>query len=869
MLKSFKKYFFGNTTKFKYCNNKDFSFSLFLNVKPIPSYNYSISKLSRNITVNKTFFIIPNKLFSFKKEKMTEVIINLLKSFQVQDTVIKHVTESKKLCSKVEKTFSIANLNSGSSEVGNALIFLAEKLDETYFHRLPFVVEYIKTKKLLNQHQIEVVVDYLKTKGMDLPIDPLEFEKSVGIGQIVTVENIQKSIDEQLKSKKCLIELERYKFEHVKILNEVKKDFAYLDKRLALDMIVKSIEKLLGPKTEEELKEDNHRLEFKNLSEKKKKVKDSEKKKKENQVSEVFSSQEEARLEELKNLIKSYDDNFKNKIKNSGVDEDANKDESIKLDKIVGRDMVSALNTKETMEKHLAFTKGLVYTRFPPEPNGYLHIGHAKAMRFSFTSASKKGGKTYLRFDDTNPDKENNEFIENIKENVKWLGYEPFKITHASDYFDDLYRLAQELIRRGKAFVCNQSKEEISESRDKGIDSPYRNRSVEENLELFKKMKQGRFQEKECCLRMKIDMKHPNTAMRDPVAYRIKYSPHPHTGDKWCIYPTYDFTHSINDSLENITHSLCTLEFEVRRDNYYWLLEALDLYRPFVWEYSRLNISNFVMSKRRLQHMVENRIVRGWDDPRMPTINGLRRRGYTPEAINHFVDTVGVTRRGNENFVSIKLLENSVKLDLDKKASRSMAVVDPLEVKIVNLEETKYFKTPLFPKNKELGEREISLTNKIYIERKDFEEEAGEDYFGLTLKQEVGLKYSGILKVVKVNRDNDGKVLSLECSFSPEERQTKGRIHWISDKDKVQVEIRWYDVFFKSENPNSLGNNWMDDMNPDSEKIYRSSLVNKNIANNGLNVRDHFQFERLGYFVVDPDTKTGLNNFVFNLTVKL
>jgi glutaminyl-tRNA synthetase len=499
-----------------------------------------------------------------------------------------------------------------------------------------------------------------------------------------------------------------------------------------------------------------------------------------------------------------------------------------------------------------------------------LHIGHAKAMRFSFTSAAKNGGFTYLRFDDTNPEKETKEFIDNIIENVSWLGYSPFKITYASDYFEDLYDLAVELIKRGKAYVCHLSKDEVKKDRELMKESPYRNRSVEENLDLFKKMRQGRFSEKECCLRMKIDMKNPNPTMRDPVAYRIKYAPHPHAGDKWCIYPTYDYTHCINDSLENITHSLCTLEFEIRRDSYYWLLEALDLYRPFVWEYSRLNISNFVMSKRRLTLMVDQKIVRGWDDPRMPTINGLRRRGYTSEAINHFVDTVGVTRRGNENFVSYKLLEHSLKLDLDKKAPRTMGVIDPVVINLVNVASDfkKEISIPLFPKNKELGEKVSNLTNKLYIERTDFKEEDNEDFFGLTLNQEVGLKYAGYIKAKKFNKNENGTVVSIDCEYFDEEKKTKGRIHWISDADKVRVEVRWYDLFFKSENPNSL-ENWLDDINPDSEKVYRDALVNKNVANGSLKVQNHFQFERVGYFVVDFDNKSSDNYFVFNLTAKL
>lgn len=826
--------------------------------------------------INKQFIEI--KSFNQNLLEMEKATKDILANFSLPDTIIQHVLKSKKTTTKVQTVLDKCNLTSGTTEQGVAIVTLAEKLDDAYSHRLPFITKYIVDKKLTNPHQVDAVVDYMKGKGSDLAIDVDDFERKVGIGIEISESDIKASIDKHLKSKAEQINLERYKFKYMNLIYDIKKDFAYLDTKLTKEILVKSFESLLGPKTTEELKEDEERKEYEKLKDTKKAIRDAEKKKNKGKKdtkeavpenTPTWSDKEEARLEELKNIIKKYDEQFEKKVAEANLNiNDDNLDEKDKLTKIMGRDMSSALNSEKLLKKHLEFTKGKVFTRFPPEPNGYLHIGHAKAMRFSFTSASKSGGSTYLRFDDTNPDKETEEFIENIKENVSWLGYKPFKITHASDYFEDLYELAIQLIKKGKAYVCHLSKEEGSIYRDQMKDSPYRNRSVEENLELFKQMRQGRFSEKECCLKMKIDMKHPNTAMRDPIAYRIKYASHPHAGDKWCIYPTYDFTHCINDSLENITHSLCTLEFEIRRDGYYWLLEALDLYRPFVWEYSRLNITNFVMSKRRLTLMVDNKIVRGWDDPRMPTINGLRRRGYTSEAINNFVDTVGVTRRGNENFVSIKLLEHSAKVDLDKKAHRSMAVLEPIKINLINVDKSKEILTPIMPKNKELGEKKISFGKIIYIEKNDFKETAGKDFFGLTLEQEVGLKYAGYIKVKKINKKEDGEVESIDCEYFDEEKKTKGRIHWISDEDKVCAEARLYDVFFKSENPNAL-ENWLDDINPNCERIVNNAFVNKNIANEGLKNLDKFQFERIGYFVVDYDTDVKSNKFVFNLTVKL
>ena len=297
-------------------------------------------------------------------------------------------------------------------------------------------------------------------------------------------------------------------------------------------------------------------------------------------------------------------------------------------------------------------------TRFPPEPNGYLHIGHAKAIRLNFTVAKEYGGYTFLRYDDTNPCKENNEFIDHIADIVNWLGYSPKKTTASSDYFQELYDLGVELIKRGKAYVCFQTIEEGREYREKKMNSPWRDASVEENLRLFEKMRQGRFAEGECCLRMKIDMQHDNPCMRDPAAFRIRYTPHPHSGDKWCVYPTYDYTHCLVDSLENVTHSLCTLEFEIRRESYYWLLKALDMYKPFVWEYSRLNISNTVLSKRKIEELINIKAVTGWDDPRLHTIQGLKQRGYTPSIINNFCEAIGVSRKGNENITDYRKLEH-------------------------------------------------------------------------------------------------------------------------------------------------------------------------------------------------------------------
>ena len=774
---------------------------------------------------------------------------------------IDDIAKKKKYIERIKYVLEQGNITTADKETGNLIILVAEKVNPAFNHRIPLLLKYVNSKEITSSHQLDACVEYLRKKG-DEELNEEDFKKQCGIGVKITEEDIKKETDEIMKKYIDQIKNERYKFPSVKILYDVKSKFSFVDPKLCKKVIDEEIDKLLGGKNENELKEEKMRKEFEDL---KKKSKDKK----------SFSEEDKKRLSELKEELKKFDEALqKKKEELSSQNPEEEKSEKDKLSSLMARDMRSALNTTELIKKHLEVTGGKIMTRFPPEPNGYLHLGHAKAMRFCFTSASNAGGNCYLRLDDTNPEKETKEYIDSIKENCEWLGYHPWKVTYASDYFDDLYNIAVKLIKKGLAYVDNLSKQEISEYREKKIDSPYRNRTVEENLKLFEMMRQGRFEEKECCLRMKIDMKHNNPCMRDPVAYRIKYVPHPHAGDKWCIYPTYDFTHCLNDSLENITHSLCTLEFEIRRDSYYWLLEAAEMYRPFVWEYSRLNVTHIVVSKRKLLQLVTSHTVNGWDDPRMPTINGLRRRGYTADAINNFVDTIGVTRRGNENIISIKLLENAVKSDLDKKAPRTMAVIEPIKVNLVNLKEDLSIDTPLFPKLKESGGvRKVNLTKNIFIERIDFKEEDDKDFNGLTPNQEVGLKYAGVLKLEEIKKNKEGVVTELLCSYSNENKKTKGRIHWISDKDYVNAELRLYDYLFKSDDPfhsneEGVSHDPMDDVNPDNLVIKYHALVNRDLCEK-VKPYDHFQFERLGYFVCDPDSECDKGRYVFNLTVDL
>eukprot|EP01121_Diplochlamys_sp_Union-15-3_P000019 TRINITY_DN10014_c0_g1_i2.p1 TRINITY_DN10014_c0_g1~~TRINITY_DN10014_c0_g1_i2.p1 ORF type:complete len:557 (+),score=88.14 TRINITY_DN10014_c0_g1_i2:184-1671(+) len=486
------------------------------------------------------------------------------------------------------------------------------------------------------------------------------------------------------------------------------------------------------------------------------------------------------------------------------------------------------------------------------------------------------GGECIMRFDDTNPETEKQEYIDGILENVKWLGYQWKKVTYASDYFDDLYKIAVDLIKKDKAYVDEQTPEEIAKYREERRNSPYRNRPVEESLKLFEDMRKGKFEEGSKTLRLKMNMQSDNPCMRDLVAYRIKYIRHPKSGDKWCIYPSYDFTHCLNDSLENITHSLCTLEFEVRRESYNWLVDASELYRSVVWEYGRLNLTHTLLSKRKLIKLVHDGYVRGWDDPRMSTLKGYRRRGYTPEGINNFCEEIGVTRK-TAVFTDIELLEHFVREHLNEIAPRKFAVLDPLKVTITNwpggIEQIEASNLP--GKEEKYGFRKVPLTGTIYIEHSDFKEKDVKNYYGLALSTADGkpkyvrLKYAYNIAVTDVVKDKDGKITELLAVYDPKNTEkTSTSIHWVADTSKegtkvLTAEIRLYERLFKSKNPAEV-DDWLGDLNPNSEKVV-TAIVEPSVKQ--LKVEDKVQFERIGYFCVDPDTSK--DHIVLNRTVPL
>lgn len=520
-----------------------------------------------------------------------------------------------------------------------------------------------------------------------------------------------------------------------------------------------------------------------------------------------------------------------------------------------------------------------IITRFPPEPNGYLHIGHAKSICLNFGLALKYSGKCNLRFDDTNPVKEDTEYVDSIKEDVQWLGFNWAGEYYASDYFDQLYEWAEELIKKDKAYVDDQTQEEIRLSRgtvtEPGKESPFRNRTVEENLDLFRRMKNGEFNDGDKVLRAKIDMAHPNMLMRDPIMYRINHTEHHRTGNKWCIYPMYDYAHGESDSIEKVTHSICTLEFDVHRPLYNWFIDNLEIFPSRQYEFARLNLTYTVMSKRKLLQLVKENFVLGWDDPRMPTIIALRRRGYTPESIRLFVDKVGVAKR--DNIIDLGLLEYCVREDLNKRVLRRMAVLDPIKLVITNYPEGKkeIINCVNNPEDSDSGTREVEFGRELYIERDDFMENPPKKYFKLSPGGEVRLRYAYIIKCQEVIKDEDGNILELHCTYdeqshgggSSDGRKVKGIIHWVNANTAKTAEVRLFDRLFSKENPDisdKEGGTFLDNLNSDSLKSVHA-FIEPSLCDS--EVGDKFQFERLGYFCKDRDSLP--DKPIFNRTVTL
>ncbi|MDY0054040.1 MAG: glutamine--tRNA ligase/YqeY domain fusion protein [Bacteroidales bacterium] len=515
-----------------------------------------------------------------------------------------------------------------------------------------------------------------------------------------------------------------------------------------------------------------------------------------------------------------------------------------------------------------------IITRFPPEPNGYLHIGHAKSICLNFGLGLKYNGKTNLRFDDTNPVKEEVEYVDSIKEDIKWLGFNWAEERYASDYFEQLYEWAVELIKKDLAYVDDQNIDEIKKNRGTvqtpGINSPYRDRSVEENLELFSQMREGKFGNGEKVLRAKIDMAHSNMHMRDPILYRILHAEHHRTKNDWCIYPMYDYAHGQSDSIEGITHSICTLEFDIHRPLYDWFIEKLDIFPSHQYEFARLNLTYTVMSKRKLLQLVQEGHVEGWDDPRMPTISGLRRRGFTPEAIRNFCDAIGVAKR--DNTIDYSRLEYYLREDLNKKANRVMTVLNPVKLIIDNYSEneSELLEAVNNPEDETYGKRQISFSNTLYIEQEDFEENPPKKYFRLAPGMEVRLRYAYFVTCTSVEKDSEGNIIAIHAQYdplsrggnSPDGRKVKGTIHWVDAKNCIDCQVRLFDRLFISENPEKTqeGKTFLDNLNPDSLRIIENAKAEAELINSPKDRK--YQFERLGYFVQDYNSKP--EKLIFN-----
>jgi glutaminyl-tRNA synthetase len=671
-------------------------------------------------------------------------------------------------------------------------------------------------------------------------LDVAEFEEAAGVGVVVDMDAVAAAVDAGFARHESDVAERRYRFNTALIQTAVMAEFKFVEGRAVRDMITERLEAKLGPKTEA----DNAK------PVKQKRVK---------QAKAAAAAAAAAPAPNAAGAEGGTDGSL-------AVDGDAPDDPFAGIPSaFVARDLKSAQNSPELLEKRRAATGGKTVCRFPPEPNGYLHIGHAKAMFIDFGYASKTGGETILRFDDTNPVAERDEYVGSIVEMVRWMGHAPVRTTYSSDYFGELYELAKELIRRGKAYVCHQTGAEIKHGRECMIDSPHRDRPVAENLKLFDDMRKGKYGEGEATLRMKIDMKSTNSVMRDPIAYRILHSPHARTGDTWCVYPSYDYTHCIVDSLEWVTHSLCTLEFEVRRDCYYWLLEALDLYRPFVWEFARLSLEHTMMSKRKLKELVERGLVSGWDDPRMPTLSGMRRRGYPASAINSFCAAVGASRA--PNMIGLHVLEHAVRTELDRTCKRAFAVLRPLKVVITNFRGDEKLTVANHPKDASMGTRTMVLTETVYIERSDFRAVDEKSYYGLARGKTAMLRYAYPVTVDEVVMDESGgEAAELRVSMDYEKSvKPKGVLHWVNES-APGVDVRMLSTLFVHPDPASLDKvAWLEDVNPNGLERIPDALVEPSVLD--AKGRESYQFERTGYFALDDDSTP--ERPVFNLVVSL
>ncbi|XP_072941638.1 probable glutamine--tRNA ligase [Epargyreus clarus] len=771
-----------------------------------------------------------------------EDIIDRLKILGLSEQKAKETIKNTNVTKLLLATVSEVNLSLAPPGTGLLLYHLATKIKPQIADKLPFVCKYIADGKLDSILRIDAGLDYVLHHVNDKSVDTDAFEKACGVGVVVTPEQVEQAVEVHMAKYKNELLEKRYRFNAGVIMQAVRADLPWADGKAIKNEVDVQILDLLGPKTEADLAPVPK-------SEKKAKSADAAKSKPkgDNKVSKVQESIETADTSgctSVPDLMKKLPFHAPG--------------ENYKTD-----GYVVTPNTKRLLEEHLKITSGKVRTRFPPEPNGILHIGHAKAININFGYAAAHDGVCFLRYDDTNPEKEEEKFFVGIKDMVEWLGYKPYKVTHSSDYFDQLYEWAVQLIKKDLAYVCHQRSEEI-----KGFNpppSPWRNRPIAQSLQLFEDMKNGKIDEGDATLRMKITLEE---GKQDPVAYRIKFKPHHRTGNTWCIYPTYDYTHCLCDSIEHITHSLCTKEFQSRRSSYYWLCNALDIYCPVQWEYGRLNVNYTVVSKRKIAKLIEVGIINDWDDPRLYTLSALRRRGVPAAAVNAFCGALGVT--GAAAALHPAALDAAARDQLNLTAPRTMVILEPLKLTIKNFPSDKLIEVtvPDFPNEPEKGSHKVILNKVLYIEATDFMEQPEKAYRRLTPTQSVGLRHAGyVIKVAQVIKDSNGKITEIECTAESTESAEKPKafIHWVSEP--IKIEVRLYEPLFKHKNPedpNEVPGGFLSDCREDTLKVV-NAYADASIK--GAKVYDKFQFERIGFFSVDPDTTA--KKMVFNRTVSL
>jgi len=773
-----------------------------------------------------------------------EELVELFKGIGLSESKAKDTVKNANLSKNLEEAI-VSTQNAKISQAQGMLLYhVASKIKPQIKHHIGFLAKYVTEGKLDNELRVNAALEFLISNASNKDIVTADFDTACGVGIVVTPEEIENAVDKVLKANMDELLEKRYRFPVFQLMAEVRKNLPWADgKAVKNEFDVQVLDKL-GPKTEADLAPPPKKE--KKAKEPKADKKEDNKKKSGKEDGDTGEDGAATIAELMRNKVHFHKPG-----------------ENFKTDGYVIDD-----TTMDRLAAHLKRTKGQVRTRFPPEPNGILHIGHAKAININFGYAAAHDGICFLRYDDTNPEKEEEKFFKGIRDIVEWLGYKPYKITHSSDHFDQLYQWAIDLIKNDLAYICHQKVEDI-----RGFNpppSPWRNRPINESLQLFEDMKNGKFEEGEATLRLKTTLEE---GKQDPVAYRIKYAAHHRTGDRWCIYPTYDYTHCLCDSLEDITHSLCTKEFQARRSSYYWLCNAVNTYCPVQWEYGRLNMSYNVVSKRKIGKLIESKICRDWDDPRLFTLTALRRRGFPPEAINNFCARIGVT--GAQMVLDPSVLEAVVRGCLNVSAPRSMVVLRPLKVNIKKGGITKRkISIPDFPDNPEKGSHEIAFSDAVFIEKDDFMEIGDKGYRRLTKDQSVGLRYANFaIKFLKVaKKDSNGEPLEIDVEAIPVdqvETKPKAFIHWVDANDCNKIEVRLYERLFKHKNPEDstqVPGGFLSDVDENSLTVIDDAVADGYLCKTAK-VWNKYQFERIGFFSVDPDTTK--SNLVFNRTVSL